>query len=1137
MLSPSEFNNAVPKFTNGNYANNPVDPQYIEEPTLQDYNRGVEPLETLPAQWWNWLCNQFTSRFNKINTYVKNIFDEITQLLSLLNISPDGTESAITTGQLKNFFKELYPTYVSDKLELGTTYVPQTRTVNGHALTENVTVTKSDVGLGSVANTGDSANVSNGGTTKFTTGGAYNILTSIAPYFSTSSAYSVGALVSYENKFYECTTAHSAGAWNASHFTERSVAYIFTNYILPSFAPTFSTATAYGVGTFVIYQNRLYKCTTAHSAGAWNSSHFALATLNDLATAKADKVPGATNNDIAILDSNGNLKDSGISVADLTGVTDLAPLFSTTASYAVGEYVIYNENMYRCTVAHTGAWNANDFTQVTVGGELTNKADISDLAVPSDAVLHYSFDDLPDYPDGTADVRLLNNNTYDIQSMDYKFVDNGGSTFSNVNGNLTVSIEGHAGNTGVILDYTKVQNKIIKIKLNVTAIVGSLDIYNGHPNLIKTINNVGKYEIVFFAVNNAQSPNIYFVCTGGGNSCTFTVEQIYIGDGSYSTPIIDNANGQNNATNNGGIATKGVSGKGAYFLNGKYANIDNFNLSQNFTVSIWVNPDNNTQCNGVVIKKEGQFDLINGTDYHQYLLLNFTGLNTNIIRAQNIGAILTPNIWTHLVITRVGTTLKVYRNAVCTHTLTLADDTISNNANPLNIGFSENERPQTFDDLLIFDRALTEKEVIALYNNKANTPKYYNLNNYKIDNANVAEEGGTGKYIESIKQEGGLIVPVEQTIDTAPVNASTKPITSGSMYKFFGGNTSAQSWLGKVFGWALGRNWSEGVQISNANIKTVFYGNGVWVAGGNGLYYSTDGVEWASVTGMSSNKTISAVYYANGIWVACTDFESAPIGIYWSEDGINWTGSSSGYEKSGRVLYYNNGIWVMGGGVDTRNRSGLSWSTDGKTWTAGTGTGISSVTFNSIYYGNGTWVAGGDNNSIYYSSDGKSWTKTSSTIQTEIKSVFYRSGLWFAVGGGRVYFSIDGTTWTLSNYSFTSTSFNSVYNADRTWVICANDGIWWANQTSSVVTWTKAIVTGDSSYDPEFNFVRYANGIWIAGSNTQGLWYSSDGKSWTQSSGSGVTNKSFADAYFANGTWVAGSTIPYYSNYSNANLQ
>lgn len=118
MLSPSDFNTAVPKFTNGNYASNPVSPLYVAEPDAVDYNRGTEPLQTLPAQWWNWLCNQFTSRFNKLNTYTKNIFDELTQLLSLLNISPDGTESTITIGQLKNFFKELYPTYVSDKLEL-----------------------------------------------------------------------------------------------------------------------------------------------------------------------------------------------------------------------------------------------------------------------------------------------------------------------------------------------------------------------------------------------------------------------------------------------------------------------------------------------------------------------------------------------------------------------------------------------------------------------------------------------------------------------------------------------------------------------------------------------------------------------------------------------------------------------------------------------------------------------------------------------------------------------------------------------------------------------------------------------------------------------------------------------------------
>jgi len=51
--------------------------------------------------------------------------------------------------------------------------VDKTTTINGHALNSNVTVTKGDVGLGNVANTGDSATPVSGGTTKFTTGGAY----------------------------------------------------------------------------------------------------------------------------------------------------------------------------------------------------------------------------------------------------------------------------------------------------------------------------------------------------------------------------------------------------------------------------------------------------------------------------------------------------------------------------------------------------------------------------------------------------------------------------------------------------------------------------------------------------------------------------------------------------------------------------------------------------------------------------------------------------------------------------------------------------------------------------------------------------------------------------------------------------
>ena len=77
----------------------------------------------------------------------------------------------------KNYYRRTglrFYNYIKGKLD--SVFVPLTRKVNGHDLSSDVTVTKSDVGLGSVANTGDSATPTSGGTTKFTTGGAYTEL-------------------------------------------------------------------------------------------------------------------------------------------------------------------------------------------------------------------------------------------------------------------------------------------------------------------------------------------------------------------------------------------------------------------------------------------------------------------------------------------------------------------------------------------------------------------------------------------------------------------------------------------------------------------------------------------------------------------------------------------------------------------------------------------------------------------------------------------------------------------------------------------------------------------------------------------------------------------------------------------------
>lgn len=69
-------------------------------------------------------------------------------------------------------------------------YVKTSVKVNGHALTSDVAVSASDVGLGSVANTGDSATPVSGGTTKFTTGGAYTLKTDLISKINAKQAFS-----------------------------------------------------------------------------------------------------------------------------------------------------------------------------------------------------------------------------------------------------------------------------------------------------------------------------------------------------------------------------------------------------------------------------------------------------------------------------------------------------------------------------------------------------------------------------------------------------------------------------------------------------------------------------------------------------------------------------------------------------------------------------------------------------------------------------------------------------------------------------------------------------------------------------------------------------------------------------------
>lgn len=63
--------------------------------------------------------------------------------------------------------------------------------------------------------------------------------------------------------------------------------------------------------------------------------------------------------------------DASTLATDISNVNSgLAPAFSESTTYAIGDYCMHNGTLYKAVAEHTGAWTDADFEAVPVGGEL-----------------------------------------------------------------------------------------------------------------------------------------------------------------------------------------------------------------------------------------------------------------------------------------------------------------------------------------------------------------------------------------------------------------------------------------------------------------------------------------------------------------------------------------------------------------------------------------------------------------------------------------------------------------------------------------------------------------------------------------------------------------------------------------------
>jgi hypothetical protein len=98
----------------------------------------------------------------------------------------------------------------------------------------------------------------------------------------------------------------------------------------------------------------------------------------------------------------------------------------------------------------------------------------------------------------------------------------------------------------------------------------------------------------------------------------------------------------------------------------------------------------------------------------------------------------------------------------------------------------------------------------------------------------------------------------------------------------------------EFFGYNNASTWTTRTSnFGNTNIRSVAYGNNLWVAGGYAgqIRTSTDAVTWTTRTSNFGNSIITSVAYGNSLWVAVAYTGQ----LRTSTDAITWTTQASNF--------------------------------------------------------------------------------------------------------------------------------------------------------------------------------------------------------------------------------------------------
>lgn len=119
-----------------------------------------------------------------------------------------------------------------------------------------------------------------------------------------------------------------------------------------------------------------------------------------------------------------------------------------------------------------------------------------------------------------------------------------------------------------------------------------------------------------------------------------------------------------------------------------------------------------------------------------------------------------------------------------------------------------------------------------------------------------------------------------------------------------------------------------------------------------------------------------------------------------------------------------------------------------------------------------------------------------------------------------------GKEWTQIEDS-TALNLRQATCGNGVWVIATTTGLFWSENLTS---WSQCVDGLSNPLSNYFNVVHYANGLYVAAKGTgySGVYWSIDGKTWTQGTGIVTANEARVGAInYANGVWLIGDVNGY----------